>query len=148
MLSYFASFIAQGGYKGSVREIYVLIAGDFQERSSRMALTCSKNPHLIPEIKMKSRLERLNPWCFSNLIWNALFSLSFCLWVYLIEDKEGVSNKMPICIIWKKHPQKMHKHLNHHREDSTELRIDHHGHIYKPTSGSLLTSVAFLVHFI
>ena len=50
-------------------------------------------------------------------------------------------NKMPICIIWKKYPQKMHKHLNHHREDSTELRIEHHGHVYKPTSGSLLTSV-------
>ena len=60
MLSYFASCIAQGGYKGSLREIYVLIAGDFQELSSRMAHTCcSKNPHLIPEIKIKSRLEIL-----------------------------------------------------------------------------------------
>ena len=59
MLSYFASYIAQGGYKGSLREIYVLIAGDFQELSSRMAHTCSKNPHLIPEIKIKSRLEIL-----------------------------------------------------------------------------------------
>ena len=111
-------------------------------------------PHLFkkssPHTWNKNQVQIRNtyPWCFSNLIWNALFSLSFCLWVYLIEDKEGVSNKMPICIIWKKHPQKMHKHLNHHREDSTELRIDHHGHIYKPTSGSLLTSVAFLVHFI
>ena len=73
-LSDFASCRAQCGYKGSLKEIYVPIA---QKKKS------------LPHTWNKSQVQIRNtyPWCFNNLIWNALFSVSLYLWVYLIEDE-------------------------------------------------------------
>lgn len=131
MLSYFASFRAQCGYKGSLREISVHIAGDFQELTSMMPHTCCSKKKSVRHTWNKNQVQirNTNPWCFKNLMQKVPFSASFCLWVYLIEDEYRVSNTMPIYLIWKKHPKKC-RHLLHHREDCTKLRILRYAHVY------------------
>ena len=61
MFSYFASCRAPGGYEGSLKEIYVPIAGDLQEPLSMMSHNCcsKKIPYPIPETEIKFRLEIL-----------------------------------------------------------------------------------------
>ena len=66
------------------------------------------------------------------MIWNVLFSISFCLWLYLgwIEGFKYIANTYNLN---KTSPKKMHRHLLHQREDCPKMRIALYTHIYTYT---------------
>ena len=79
---------AQRDYEGYLQEIYVPIAVDFQEPSRMMCHTCCLKNMSLPCTWNENQVQIRNtyPWYFNNLIWNAVFPVSFCLRLYLIED--------------------------------------------------------------
>ena len=84
-------------YLAMLYHVELNVATKVPERKSLYPLlTHTKNslPHIWN--KNQVQIEITYPWCFNNLIWNSVFLVPFCLWVYIIwkEKKKKITQKM------------------------------------------------------